>query len=118
MNHHEGCACAHHAESAKGIGGLLSVAVGAVPCTGALLVLLFGLANDLLWPSITLVVAISLGMALALSGVGIAAILGRRFLDRRTGGDEARAGRLAANLRVASATGVCLVGCLLFVVAW
>jgi len=98
--------------------GLLSLAVGAVPCTGALLVLLFGMANDLLLPSIALVVAISLGMALALSGVGIAAILGRRLLDHRIGGDEPRRHRMATTLRVGAAASVSLVGCLLFAFAW
>lgn len=117
-HHHEGCGCAHLAEPSKGVSGLLSVAVGAVPCTGALLVLLFGLANDLLWPSIMLVIAISLGMALALSGIGVAAILGRRFLDRRLGQDDSRKQRTASVLRVGAATGVFLIGCLLFVVAW
>lgn len=117
-DHHEGCACAHLAEPTKGVSGLLSLAVGAVPCTGALLVLLFGLANDLLWPSITLVIAISLGMALTLSAIGIAAILGRRFLDRRAGDDAARKQRLASSLRIGSAASVCLIGCLLFALAW
>ncbi len=117
-HHHEGCGCAHPAEPAKGVSGLLSLAVGAVPCTGALIVLLFGLANDLLWPSITLVIAISLGMALALSGVGVAAILGRRFLDRRMGDDESRQQRTATILRIGAAAGVFLIGCLLFAVTW
>ena len=84
--HHAGCGCAHLAEPAEGVAGFLSLAVGAVPCTGALLVLLFGMANDLLWPSVILVVAISLGMAIALSGVGVAAILGRRYIGPQGGG--------------------------------
>ena len=116
--HHEGCGCSQLAKPAKGVGGLLSLAVGAVPCTGALLVLLFGLANDLLWPSVVLVVAISAGMALALSGVGIAAILGRRFLDRRVGDDAARQHKVAAGLRIAAAAAVLCVGCVLFGLTW
>ena len=114
---HEGCGCAHLAEPAQGMAGLLSLAVGSVPCTGALLVLLFGMANDLLWPSFALVVAISLGMALALSGVGIAAILGRRLLDHRIGGDGSRRSRTEMTLRVCAAASVSLVGCLLFAIA-
>jgi ABC-type nickel/cobalt efflux system permease component RcnA len=116
--HHGACGCAHHATPAKGISSMLSVAVGAVPCTGALLVLLFGLANDLLWPSIALVIAISLGMALALSGAGIAAILGRRFLDRRVGTDEVRQHRMATTWRIGAATGVCFFGFVLFAGSW
>ena len=63
----------------KGLGGWLSLAVGAVPCSGALLVLLYGLANNLLWPSIAMVVSISVGMAFTLSWIGALAILGNRF---------------------------------------
>lgn len=117
-HHDEGCGCARLAEPTHGMAGLLSLAIGSVPCTGALLVLLFGMANDLLLPSIVLVVAISLGMALALAGVGIAAILGRRLLDHRIGGDESRRRRAATALRVCAAGSVSLVGCLLFAIAW
>ena len=78
------------------------------------LVLLFGLANDLLWPSVILVVAISLGMALALAAVGIAAILGRRFVDRRVGESAARQHKVAAGLRIGAAAAVVLIGCALF----
>jgi len=116
--HHEGCGCPHLAEPAKGIGGFLSLAVGAVPCTGALLVLLFGLANDLLWPSAIIVVAISLGMALALSAVGIAAILGRRYVDKRLGEDTARQGKIASGLRICAAAVVLLICGFLSTLTW
>ena len=56
---HAGCvACEAVAKRKKGISGWLALAVGAVPCTGALLVLLFGMANDLLLPAIYMVIAI------------------------------------------------------------
>lgn len=63
----------------QGIGGWLSLAVGAVPCSGALLVLLYGLANDLLWQSVAMVIAISLGMAFTLAWIGSLAIYGNRY---------------------------------------
>ena len=63
----------------QGIGGWLALAVGAVPCSGALLVLLYGLANDLLWQSVAMVVSISVGMALTLGWIGAIAIIGNRF---------------------------------------
>ncbi len=119
--HHEhgpGCGCAHLDESRRGVGGFLSLAVGAVPCTGALLVLLFGLANDLLWPSVAMVAAISLGMAVALSGVGVAAILGRRFVEGRLGGEGGRRDRFVAVTRVVAAAAVVFIGGALFALAW
>ena len=63
----------------RGVGGWLALAVGSVPCSGALLVLLYGLANNLLWPSITMVISISVGMACTLGWIGAIAIIGNRY---------------------------------------
>ncbi|MEL7332096.1 MAG: DUF3299 domain-containing protein [Cyanobacteria bacterium J06560_2] len=62
-----------------GVGGWLALAVGAVPCSGALIVLLYGLANDLLWPSVAMVISISVGMAFTLAWIGVIAIFGNRY---------------------------------------
>ncbi|MEM9089027.1 MAG: DUF3299 domain-containing protein [Cyanobacteria bacterium P01_F01_bin.53] len=72
------CSCLSCGNAQKA-GGWLSLAVGAVPCSGALLVLLYGLANDLLWPSVAMVIAISVGMAFTLAWIGAIAILGNRY---------------------------------------
>ena len=66
-------------DDSQTMGGWLALAVGSVPCSGALLVLLYGLANDLLWPSVAMVIAISVGMALTLSWIGMTAIIGNRW---------------------------------------
>ena len=117
-HHHAGCdACAAAAQNAKGPGGWLALAVGSVPCTGALLVLLFGMANDLLGPAILLVIAISFGMAVAMSGIGVLALLGRRVADRRVD-DPAKRDRFAHAARFVGATAVLLIGCGLFALTW
>jgi nickel/cobalt exporter len=108
-----GChACEALARRQQGPIDWLAMAVGAVPCTGALLVLLFGMANNLLGPAILMVVAISVGMAVAMSGIGILAILGRRSIDRRLN-EERRAG-FASRARIAAAALVFLIGSGLF----
>lgn len=62
--------------------GLLTVA-GAVPCSGAMILLLFSLANGLLLVGLLGAFAISAGMALTLVGLGFAAVFLRlRFVDR------------------------------------
>lgn len=116
--HHGTCGCSRLEQPASGQGSSLALAIGAVPCTGALLVLLFGVANDLLWPSVLMVVAISAGMALVLSGVGCAAILGRRVVDGRLAGDPVRRLRVTTLLRVGAAGGVLMIGSTLFVLTW
>ena len=107
-----GCRCLSCFSSAK-TGGWLSMAIGAVPCSGALIVVLYGLANNMLGISIALVMAISVGMAIALSTIGILAILGRQTLDRRLMG-SARQRTITAGLRLAGAAAVCAVGSGLF----
>ncbi len=113
LRHEHGCSC--HVHHAKRAGGLLSIAIGAVPCTGALMILLYGLANDLLGMSVLMVFAISLGMAITLSAIGIAAILGRRIIESRLQKNDTHQQRFLAGLRMAGATCVLFIGVSLFV---
>ena len=112
--HHDCLACSALEKKNKGAGTWLALAVGVVPCTGALLVLLFGVANDLLFPAILMVAAISTGMALAMSGIGVLAILGRRVAFRRMKADDPRRARFTSGLRITGAACVLLIGTLLF----
>ncbi len=105
-------------------GGWLSLAVGAVPCSGALLVLLYGLANNLLWPSVAMVIAISVGMALTLSWIGMTAIMGNRwgqqFAEKRFANRPGTPSGLKQSFslvtigRLIGASCVCLLGIGLF----
>ena len=105
-------------------GGWLALAVGAVPCSGALLVLLYGLANNLLWPSVAMVIAISVGMALTLSWIGMTAIMGNRwgqqFAEKRFANRPGNTSRLKRPFslitigRLVGASCVCLLGVSLF----
>jgi len=113
-HHHHDCLACAALEKRKDAGKWLALAVGSVPCTGALLVLLFGLANDLLMEAILMVAAISAGMAIAMSCIGILAIIGRRAVFRRMKGDNPnRDVRIASVFRIAGACLVLLIGCLL-----
>lgn len=96
------------------LGGWLSLAVGAVPCSGALLVLLYGLANNLIWPSILMVIAISIGMAITLGWIGSMAIIGRKYTERRLGQNHQRYQRLTRWIRIFGASSVLLIGLGLF----
>lgn len=96
-----------------GKGGWLSMAIGAVPCSGALLVLVYGLANDLLWASLVMVLAISLGMAVTLSAIGMGAIWGRDTASKRLGNPLQRQRRLQW-VRLVAAGAVLMTGTFLF----
>jgi len=115
---HDCLACSALEKKNKGAGTWLALAVGVVPCTGALLVLLFGVANDLLFPAILMVAAISAGMAPAMSGIGVLAILGRRVAFRRMTADDPRRVRFTSGLRITGAAFVLLIGTLLLTLTY
>ena len=112
--HSHSCPCAVHADHDDRRGsGLLSLAVGAVPCSGATSLLFYGLANDLLIPSIALVAAISAGMAVAMSAIGVTALYGGGLLGGRLRRRVDEPSRLALGFEVASSALVVLLGVLL-----
>jgi ABC-type nickel/cobalt efflux system permease component RcnA len=84
-----------HTISLRGDQSLLAIAAGFVPCSGAILILVFCLTNSLIWPGILMTLMIALGMAVTLSAIGLASI----FLRRQTLGrvsDSEKAGRALA----------------------
>ena len=109
-----GCAACAAADASSRGGGWIAAAVGIVPCTGALIVMLFGLANDLVVPAVMMVVAISAGMALAMSAIGVAAILGRNWAEARLTTSPQRRLRFEAGARIAAAACVLAIGATLF----
>ncbi|MEM9266972.1 MAG: DUF3299 domain-containing protein [Cyanobacteria bacterium P01_F01_bin.13] len=104
------CGCLTCVEP-KQMSDWLSLAIGSVPCSGALLILLYGSANNLLWPSIAMVVAISLGMAITLAWIGTLALMGRNYAERRV---QLKPGRWQQWLKFAGASCVLLLGLGLF----
>ena len=78
------------------------------------MVMLYGLANDLVGAAIVMVVAISAGMALAMAGIGTVAILGNRLATARWTSDAAQKMRFTSRARIAGAGFVLLVGASLF----
>ncbi|WP_353618764.1 DUF3299 domain-containing protein [Tropicibacter sp. R16_0] len=115
---HSGCAACASAAAAESGGGWLAASVGVVPCTGALLVMLFGLANDLIWPAILMVVFISIGMAVAMSAIGVAALWGRQWAASKFDTDSKGLERFELGVRFAGAMCVLAIGLVLFTVTW
>ena len=87
-----------------GLTGLFT-SVGLVPCTGAMILLLFTLANGLLLVGLLATLAIGVGMAMTLTALGLVAILLRRGLAG--GGDRPW---LQRGLGIAGSLTVTLVG--------
>jgi len=79
-HHHERCA---HVPGARKEQGLLGFAAGFIPCSGAILILVFALTNGIVWSGIAMTLAIAVGMAITLSVMGVASILVRRQIVLR-----------------------------------
>jgi nickel/cobalt transporter (NicO) family protein len=99
--------------------GALSLGVGIVPCTGAVLILLYALANDILLPGLLLVVAIAAGMAITMGALGMLSIVARSAVAARL---ERSGSGQSATLAVVSDYGgavlITLIGMALFWSAW
>ena len=107
-----------HAHSHGGVfeGGLVALAAGMVPCPGAVLVMLYAVANDMIYEGILLVAAMSLGIGASICALGVGAILARqtamRLVDRS--GGAGRAGLFRHTMNLAGAIFVSLIGLLSF----
>jgi ABC-type nickel/cobalt efflux system permease component RcnA len=121
--HHHGHADHHHGNHAHGARraqeGALSLGVGIVPCTGAVLILLYAIANDILLPGLLLVVAIAAGMAITMGALGMLSILARNAVTARlevagSGGN----GTFALVSDYGAALLITLIGAALFWSAW
>lgn len=92
--------------------GLLALAVGVVPCSGALLVLVFAIGRDMLLVGLAMVAAIGIGMAATMVALAAIAIAGRERLLRRAASawDGRAASRLAWGLELLGGGIVAAVG--------
>ncbi len=106
-----------HSHGGQLEGGLLALAAGMVPCPGAVLIMLYAVANDMIYPGFLLVAAMSLGIGSSICAVGVGTILARQFAMQfmERSGSGRRAAVLRTTLNYAGATFVTLVGLLSFV---
>jgi ABC-type nickel/cobalt efflux system permease component RcnA len=75
--HHHGLPGGHKEQ------GLLGFAAGFIPCSGAILILVFALTNGIILSGIAMTLAIAVGMAITLSVMGVGSILVRHQLMLR-----------------------------------
>ena len=98
-------------------GGILALAAGMVPCPGAVLIMLYAVANDMIYPGFLLVGAMSLGIGLCICVLGVGAILARQTALRvmESSGGSRSVAALRNTMNYAGATFVTLVGLVSFV---
>ena len=118
--HHRGHSHGHsqaHGHGHRAEGGILALAAGMVPCPGAVLIMLYAVANDMIVPGSLLVGAMSLGIGSSICVIGVSAILARqaamRVMERVGSGSGAAV--LRHGMNYAGAALVTIVGLLSFV---
>jgi len=119
---HEPATCNHaHAPEPTALSGehwlrrglAAIVAVGLRPCSGAILVLVFALAQGLFWTGVAATFAMGLGTALTVAAIATVAVAARNFAGR-VAKSEARSGVLiVCGLEAAAALVIVLFGVLL-----
>jgi nickel/cobalt transporter (NicO) family protein len=105
---HRHCGAAHGGET-----GFLSFAVGLIPCSGAVLILVYALANGLLVAGILMTLCIAVGMAMTLSAIGIAAVYARARAVGAPHAAEARRPRVRLALDLLGPLIITLFGAIL-----
>jgi nickel/cobalt transporter (NicO) family protein len=121
--HHQGhdhaCGHHHHAPRAAERRGfrLLALAVGCRPCSGAVLVLLFALANDMVPAGLLAVLVMAAGVALTTSAAGFVGIGARRGVERLLSARPRAAHVAERGMAFGGAGAVTLLGGLLFLAA-
>ena len=106
-----------HSHGGRVEGGILALAAGMVPCPGAVLIMLYAVANNMIYPGFLLVAAMSLGIGLSICALGVGAILARqaamRMMERTASGGGVEAFRHTMNY--AGAAFVTLIGLVSFI---
>ena len=108
----------HHESTQRRTGAGLVFAAGLTPCASALIVMLFAMTHGVLVVGILATLIMAIGMAITVSAVGIATILGRRTLMVVLPGSEHARHRVAAGLTATGGALIAIFGTLLFAGAW
>jgi nickel/cobalt exporter len=111
-HHHQEHAHARRDDKQRTLAGwLLLTAAGIAPCAGALVIILLAVALDVVWAGVVGVLAIAFGMAITLSGIGLASMVAHRLIigDGRSR-EIGRFTAIAASLIVIATAGTLLLG--------
>ena len=92
----------------RGLGAIF--AVGLRPCSGAILVLVFALAQGLFWAGIAATFVMGLGTAITVATIAVLAVSARGLAQRLSGGADGRGTLVMRGIEFAAAGLVLLFG--------
>ena len=91
------------------------LSVGIRPCSGALVVLVFALAQGIFWAGVASTFLMALGTAITVAALAALAVGAKDFARRLARGDDRRAGQVMLGLELAAALFITALGAVLFV---
>jgi nickel/cobalt exporter len=115
--HDEHCGHSHGPEPAelagpggwrRGLGAIF--AVGVRPCSGAILVLVFALAQGLFWAGIAATFVMGLGTAITVAAIAVIAVFAKDLAQRLSGASEGRGALVMRGIEFGAAGLVLLFG--------
>ncbi len=118
--HGPSCGCAHHAAPAAlekpGWSGAAAavLSVGMRPCSGALVVLVFALAQGIFWAGIASTFLMALGTAITVAVLAALAVGAKDIARRLTRGDGRRSAQVMLALELTAALFITALGATLF----
>lgn len=108
------CAKHNHSHKHKKKETLLSWSLGAVPCTGSLLILVYAMAYDVLWLGLFMVISIAIGMAVTMIAIGVICISGKqRIIDHFTENHD-KSHVMKGSIELVGSFAIMLIGGILF----
>jgi ABC-type nickel/cobalt efflux system permease component RcnA len=114
--------CGHHhvplpqdVQSLRGLGGAAAavLSVGIRPCSGALIVLVFALAQGLFWAGVASTFLMGLGTAMTIGVLASLAVGAKGLAGRLAGGDGRRTGQIVLGLEILGALAITGLGLVL-----
>lgn len=87
-SHAHGDASSGFAEASRTESSLVAFAAGVVPCPGAVLIMLYAVANNMIYPGFLLVGSMSIGIGMTICLLGVGAILARQTATRLIEGSD------------------------------
>lgn len=94
---------------------VMSWIVGAVPCTGSLLILLYSMAHDVLYLGLLMVFFVALGMAVTVTIIGWVCIFGKQHIVDRYFTLGGSGHKLQISLEVLGSVMIMFIGATLFI---
>jgi ABC-type nickel/cobalt efflux system permease component RcnA len=102
-------------QSLRGLGGAAAavLSVGIRPCSGALIVLVFALAQGLFWAGVASTFLMGLGTAMTIGVLASLAVGAKGLAGRLAGGDGRRTGQIVLGLEILGALAITGLGLVL-----